>query len=157
MKLIKLTSSNAFGIIFLFFITMLLFRLSKHKCNKPEGFGTDFNTYSISDGVRPSWEFKSKGYNKDDTSSEDYAIIDLPCAARDDGPYPDSQMFMFNNTKFGANCCPSAFNDNSGSNGCACLSEAQSDTLFSRGGNRLYPNKYVENNHDNGYIKFNFE
>ena len=155
MKLNKMTINRAFGIIFLFFIIMFFVRLSA-KNNKCEGFGTDFNTYSISDGVRPSWEYKSKGYTKDDTSSDDYAIIDLPCAARGDGPYPDSQMFMFNNTKFGANCCPSAFNDNSGSNGCACMSDKESNTLFKRGGNRLYPNKYVENNHNNGYIKFNF-
>ena len=150
----KLSSNYAFSLIFGFFIIMLFVRLFTN--NNSEGFGTDFNTYSISDGVRPSWEYKSKGYKKDDTSSDDYAIIDLPCPARDDGPYPDSEMFMFNNTKFGANCCPSAFNDNSGSNGCACLSSAQSDTLFKRGGNRLYPNTYVENNHDNGYIKFHF-
>ena len=45
----------------------------------------------------------------------------------------DNELFMFNNNKVGADCCPSPF---SGDTGCICLTDAQRKEFASRGGNR---------------------
>lgn len=45
----------------------------------------------------------------------------------------DNELFMFENNKVGADCCPSNF---SGDVGCICLTDAQRKEFASRGGNR---------------------
>jgi hypothetical protein len=45
----------------------------------------------------------------------------------------DNELFMFENNKMGADCCPSPF---SGDIGCICLTDSQRKEFSTRGGNR---------------------
>jgi hypothetical protein len=45
----------------------------------------------------------------------------------------DTELFMFEGNKMGADCCPSPF---SGDRGCICLTDKQKAEFASRGGNR---------------------
>jgi hypothetical protein len=55
-------------------------------------------------------------------------------------PLPEGQMFMFSDTKFTPECCPSTY---SSSTGCACISKEQVTYINERGGNRtMAPAEY---------------
>lgn len=45
----------------------------------------------------------------------------------------DTELFMFEKNKIGADCCPSPFSSDIG---CICLTDAQTKEFASRGGNR---------------------
>lgn len=67
-----------------------------------------------------------------------------PTVAASNGSNPASslekgQMFMFDDTTFSPECCPS---DYSSSSGCACTSNAQMTFLNERGGNRTMPTMF---------------
>lgn len=51
-------------------------------------------------------------------------------------PLPEGELFLFNNTKFDSECCPSTYTN---SQGCACLSQPQYNHLMMRGGNHTPP------------------
>jgi hypothetical protein len=114
--------------------------------------GSNLN-YSIGNGVKTSWENEpcnNNNNNNNDNKITNYDTLDIRCASRGEYPLPTSDLFMFNNTPFGADCCKSNLGADiinvSGSNGCACINKEQISLLTKRGGNRIYPNIYVNNN-----------
>jgi hypothetical protein len=54
-------------------------------------------------------------------------------------PASSDSMDFFKNTQFKPECCPNTY---SGSEGCACMSNAQYNTLVSRGGNNVPYSEY---------------
>lgn len=54
-------------------------------------------------------------------------------------PISSDSMDFFANTQFKPECCPNTY---SGSEGCACMSNAQYNTLVSRGGNNVPYSEY---------------
>lgn len=111
--------------------------------------------YSIGKGVVSSWENKkcncnncnNNNNNCNNNKINDYDTLDIRCSSRGEEPLPTSDLFMFNNTPFGADCCQllnleSNIINVSGSNGCACINQQQIDLINKRGGNRIYPNIY---------------
>ena len=54
-------------------------------------------------------------------------------------PMSSDSMDFFANTQFKPECCPNTY---SGSEGCACMSNAQYNTLVSRGGNNVPYSEY---------------
>ncbi len=54
-------------------------------------------------------------------------------------PSSSDSMDFFANTQFKPECCPNTY---SGSEGCACMSNAQYNTLISRGGNNVPYSEY---------------
>ena len=54
-------------------------------------------------------------------------------------PPSSDSMDFFKNTQFKPECCPNTY---SGSEGCACMSNAQYNTLISRGGNNVPYSEY---------------
>ena len=54
-------------------------------------------------------------------------------------PASSDSMDFFKNTQFKPECCPNTY---SGSEGCACMSNAQYNTLISRGGNNVPYSEY---------------
>jgi hypothetical protein len=54
-------------------------------------------------------------------------------------PSSSDSMDFFANTQFKPECCPNSY---SGSEGCACMSNAQYNTLISRGGNNVPYSEY---------------
>ena len=54
-------------------------------------------------------------------------------------PASSDSMDFFANTQFKPECCPNTY---SGSEGCACMSNAQYNTLVSRGGNNVPYSEY---------------
>lgn len=107
--------------------------------------------YSIGDGVISSWENKkcncnNCNNNNNNNKINNYDTLDIRCSSRGEEPLPTSDLFMFNNTQFGADCCQTNLGSDlinvSGSNGCACINKQQIDLIKTRGGNRIYPNNY---------------
>jgi len=54
-------------------------------------------------------------------------------------PMSSDSMDFFKNTQFKPECCPNTY---SGSEGCACMSNDQYNTLVSRGGNNVPYSEY---------------
>ena len=54
-------------------------------------------------------------------------------------PMSSDSMDFFANTQFKPECCPNTY---SGSEGCACMSNSQYNTLISRGGNNVPYSEY---------------
>ena len=55
-------------------------------------------------------------------------------------PLPEGQLYMFSETEFKPECCPTTY---SSSTGCACISEEQVRYINQRGGNRtMAPAEY---------------
>jgi hypothetical protein len=66
------------------------------------------------------------------------SVVNVGSQNANQPPSSDSMDF-FANTQFKPECCPNTY---SGSEGCACMSNAQYNTLVSRGGNNVPYSEY---------------
>jgi hypothetical protein len=108
---------------------------SNYKTNAGPQFASTSTSFSF---LNPdTWSQASLVYTAGTAPSA--AVKSIWDRGKNQAPLAEGEMDVFANTEFKPECCPNTY---SNSEGCACMSTQQYDTLISRGGNNVPYSEY---------------
>ena len=108
---------------------------SNYKTNAGPQFASTNSSFSF---LNPNtWSQASLVYTAGTAPSA--AVKSIWDRGKNQAPLAEGELDVFANTEFKPECCPNTY---SNSEGCACMSTQQYDTLISRGGNNVPYSEY---------------